>query len=67
MTAPRQQETLSRIEDAWRESRDALDAVPPARMDEAGVEGPWSVWDLIGHISTWNTRRLRASALSAAP
>ncbi len=43
MTAPRQQETLSRIEDAWGESRDALDTVPPARMDEAGVEGPWSV------------------------
>jgi hypothetical protein len=60
MTAPHQQDILSRIEDAWRELRDALDAVPTERLDEAGVEGPWSVRDLIGHISTWEDQAVES-------
>ena len=60
MTAPHQQKILSRIEDAWRELRDALDAVPTERMDEAGVEGPWSVRDLVGHISTWEDQAVES-------
>ena len=57
MTA-RQEIILSQIQDAWKELQDTLEAVPLERMEETGVEGPWSVKDLIGHISTWESEAI---------
>ena len=45
--------TLGEIGRAWGALRDVLARVPRGRMEEAGVEGSWSVKDLIGHVSTW--------------
>lgn len=49
----RKMRLLEEVEEAWRELLEALDQVPPDRMEEPGVVGTWSVKDLCGHISTW--------------
>ena len=49
----RQEKVQAEVDNAWRELQDTLAQVPPERLAEVGVEGPWSVKDLIGHISTW--------------
>lgn len=30
-----------------------LESIGPERMDEPGVNGDWSMKDMVGHISTW--------------
>jgi hypothetical protein len=53
-TSPRTlPEILDRIEVTWRDWMLALDAVDPARREEAGVCGYWSVKDIIAHIALW--------------
>lgn len=49
----RKMRILEEIDQAWRELLEALDQVPPERMEEPGVVGSWSVKDLCGHITTW--------------
>ena len=44
---------LSEIDATWRGLRDALARVPPGRIDDGGAVGPWSLRDLIGHVTTW--------------
>jgi hypothetical protein len=46
-------ETITRIETAWRDWLLALEAVDPARRTEPGVCGYWSVKDIMAHISLW--------------
>ena len=45
--------SLKAVHEAWNELKDVLARVPPDRMEDAGVVGPWSVKDIIGHITTW--------------
>jgi hypothetical protein len=46
-------ETIARIEAAWRDWLLALEAVDLDRRCEPGVCGYWSVKDLMAHISLW--------------
>jgi hypothetical protein len=48
-------EILASIDETWREWLLAVEAVPPARRDEAGVCGYWSLKDLIAHIALWES------------
>ncbi len=54
------EETLSVVSESWREFEDAVALVPEGRLDERGVVGPWSVKDLIGHVTTWEVEALEA-------
>lgn len=60
MTTPdRKTEMLQRV----RTTRDAFDealaAVPPERMTEPGVNGDWTVKDLLAHIAWWDRHLLQ--------
>ena len=39
---------------SWAGWLATLDEVPPDRWAEAGACGDWSVWDLVGHVATWD-------------
>jgi hypothetical protein len=41
------------IGERWAELEAQLASAPTSRMDEGGVVGPWSVKDVVGHITTW--------------
>ena len=49
----------ARIRDERRRWRDLVDAVGPARLDEAGAMGEWTFGDLAGHLAGWREHRLR--------
>lgn len=53
-------ETLSAVRNSWQELKDAIALVPHDRLDEPGVVGPWSVKDLIGHVTTWEEEAFQA-------
>ena len=53
------EETLSAVSTSWQELKDAIAQVPEDRLDERSVGGPWSVKDLIGHVTTWEMEALR--------
>ena len=46
-------EILDRIEATWRDWMLALEAVDPARREEPGVCGYWSVKNITAHIALW--------------
>ena len=48
-------ELLTMIQTAWAEWEALLAGIPEAWMTEPGVEGEWSVKDIIAHI-TWGER-----------
>ena len=54
------EETLSAVSKSWQELKHAIALVPDDRLDEPGVVGPWSVKDLIGHVTTWEVEALQA-------
>src|SRR3954464_1379024 len=35
-----------------------LDKVGPARMEQVGVTGPWSMKDVVAHLTGWNRHML---------
>ena len=47
-------EVAERIDAAWRSWLKALDRVDPARREEDGVCGYWSVKDLVAHLALWD-------------
>ena len=55
-------ELLARVDDAWRQFREAVRGVGRARMSEPTGAG-WTFRDLIAHVAAWHdltTRRLGA-------
>jgi len=44
----------------WAELKTQVALVPASRMDESGVVGPWSVKDIVGHITTWERATMQA-------
>ncbi len=53
-------QVLAAIDDNWRGLRKALAPLTSADMDAPGVSGPWSVKDILGHITTWENEVMRA-------
>ena len=49
---------LLRIADSWRDLQSALAEVPAERMKESGVVEAWSVKDLAGHVTTWESEMI---------
>ena len=58
--AAQQEVMLGEINNAWQELQESLARVPPEHTEDAGVVGPWSVKDLIGHITTWENEALKS-------
>src|SRR5689334_1893209 len=59
------EEALAAFDAARREHQAFLATIPRARMTEPGATGPWSVKDVIAHLTAWRSRtvaRLQAAA-----
>ncbi len=55
----RKAEILEQIRTTHHELEDVLARVEPARMTEPGVNGEWSVKDVLAHIAWWEQHLLR--------
>ncbi len=49
---------LAEIETQWTHLAGLIDRVPAHRMENAVVVGTWSVKDLLGHITTWESETI---------
>ncbi len=49
---------LKRMEKAWREFMRSYDGLSDSRMLEPGVQGRWSVRDILAHVTTWEEEAL---------
>ena len=59
MSGPRE-DIMTQIEEKWAELKVQLSKVPANRMEDSGVVGPWSVKDVVGHITTWEREAIAA-------
>ena len=57
------QQVVAAIDDAWRELRRTLSRLRTADMVVPGVVGDWTIKDLIGHITTWESELIDALTL----
>ncbi len=49
-----------RLESRWRELHDAFEGLSDEGLLEGGVVGPWSVRDVLAHVTTWDEEALKA-------
>ncbi len=59
-----QSELLNWLQGEHQQWKDLLDQIGTERMDRPGVNGVWSIKDLVAHLTGWNRRlvdRLRAA------
>lgn len=54
----RNEDVLRRIDQSWQDLQSALAEVPAQRMEESGVVEAWSVKDLLGHVTTWESEMM---------
>jgi hypothetical protein len=55
---------LNWLQEEYRQWQALLDRIGPARMEQPGVNGLWSMKDIVAHLTGWN-RNLLASIQSA--
>src|SRR5215472_4695713 len=55
---PTREEALAVFDAARREHLDFLASIPRERMTEPGATGPWSVKDVIAHVTAWRGRTI---------
>lgn len=58
---------LTTLLEKYQDWEGLLDRIGPTRMEEAGVNGDWSMKDIVAHLTGWNrglVARLRAAAQS---
>ncbi|HWP85703.1 MAG TPA: DinB family protein [Terriglobia bacterium] len=55
----KREQLLQRIDKAWRAFRDSYDGLSEAQLRQPGVTGPWSVRDIIAHVTTWEQEALK--------
>jgi uncharacterized protein (TIGR03083 family) len=58
-TADRKTDMLQRVRTSRDTFAEALAAVPPERMTEPGVNGDWTVKDVLAHITWWEQHLLQ--------
>jgi hypothetical protein len=59
-------ETIARIETAWRELQEALAGLTDDEMRRPGASGPWSVKDVLAHIAFWHEHMVDVATRRAA-
>jgi hypothetical protein len=47
-------ELLSRLQAEYQNWEAFLDQIGPARMDRPGINGDWSMKDIVAHLTGWN-------------
>ncbi|HET9588597.1 MAG TPA: ClbS/DfsB family four-helix bundle protein [Anaerolineales bacterium] len=47
-------ELLNWLQEEYRQWEAFLDQIGPARMDQPGVNGDWSMKDVVAHLTGWN-------------
>ena len=52
------EQVLTRIEESWAIFKSAVAEVAPERMEVAGVVESWTVKDLLGHVTTWESEMM---------
>ena len=60
-------ELLKWLQDEYRQWEALLDQIGEARMDQPGVNGDWSIKDIVAHLTNWQPRliaRLQAAQRS---
>ena len=57
-------ELLNGLQEKHRQWEALLDQIDPTHMEQPGVNGDWSMKDLVAHLTTWN--RWTATRLQAA-
>ncbi|MFL5735571.1 MAG: ClbS/DfsB family four-helix bundle protein [Chloroflexia bacterium] len=65
-SSPTREEALAAFDAARREHQDFLASIPRERMTEPGATGPWSVKDVIAHVTAWRGRTLARLEAAAA-
>ena len=51
---------VAALDAAWRDFRRSIQQFAPHEMETPGVCGQWSIKDLLGHITSWETRAVTA-------
>jgi hypothetical protein len=62
-------ELLNWLQEEYQQWEAFLDQIGPARMDQPGVNGHWSIKDIVAHLTGWQPRliaRLQAAQRSEA-
>lgn len=54
------EQVIAAIDDSWRELRRSLSRVRSADMAVPGVCGDWTIKDIVGHITTWESELVDA-------
>ena len=49
-------ELLNGLQEEYRQWEALLEQIGPARMDQGGVTGPWSIKDIVAHLTGWRRR-----------
>jgi hypothetical protein len=49
---------LQRLEKAWLEFKESYAGLPDSQILEPGVQGKWSVRDILAHVTTWEEEAL---------
>jgi hypothetical protein len=49
-------ELLSGLQEEYQNWQALLDEIGPARMDQPGVAGHWSIKDIVSHLTGWRRR-----------
>ena len=49
-------ELLRELQEEYQHWQALLDQIGPARMDQPGVAGAWSIKDIVAHITGWRRR-----------
>jgi hypothetical protein len=52
------QQLLKRLEQAWTAFTESYAGLSEARLTAAGVNGEWSVKDILAHVTTWEQEAL---------
>jgi hypothetical protein len=52
------QQLLKRLDQAWAELRESYAGLSDAQIMEPGVQGRWSVRDILAHVTTWEEEAL---------
>ena len=63
-------ELLNSLQEEYQQWQVFLDQIGPARMDRPGVNGDWSMKDIVAHLTGWNrwlVTRLQAAQRSEPP
>lgn len=50
---------LTRLDAAWAKFEASYDGLPDAQLAEPGVEGDWSVRDILAHVTIWEEEALK--------